>query len=126
MTKTELERELKKANAKLERAFETTLRNEYRMRNVRIDGEVDHYFWSTNDNPVPIDWFTDRGFDDFIPTGQKAAIKKHDDHFIAEYKKAQANRTSEEIAEQEFEMNAAFGPGQKIVNAITGKTYTTR
>jgi len=44
---------------------------------------------------------------------------------IGAYKAAQAARTPEQIAEQEFEMAAAFGPGQKIVNILTGEVTRT-
>ena len=41
--------------------------------------------------------------------------------FIGEYKKAQALKTPEQKAEEMFEMRAAFGPGETIVNVITGE-----
>jgi len=44
---------------------------------------------------------------------------------IAAYAQAQANRTPEQIAEQQFEARAAFGSGEKVVNILTGETYTT-
>ena len=38
--------------------------------------------------------------------------------------KSQANRTPEEINEEMFEMRAAFGPGQKVVNVKSKKERT--
>lgn len=45
--------------------------------------------------------------------------------FIAEYREAQANRTPEQIAEERFEMRAAFGPGETVVNVFTGERTIT-
>ena len=47
------------------------------------------------------------------------------DKSIAEYIQAQRNRTQEQIAEERWEARAAFGPGETIVNMITGERYTT-
>lgn len=44
---------------------------------------------------------------------------------IAQYRKAQANRTPEQIAEHQYELRAAFGPGETVVNMLTGETTTT-
>lgn len=44
---------------------------------------------------------------------------------IAEYIEAQRNRTPEQIAEERFEARAAHGEGVRLVNIITGETYTT-
>ena len=49
----------------------------------------------------------------------------HTTAFLKEYRTAQLNRTAEEIAEQQFEARAAFGPGETVVNIITGERYTT-
>ena len=45
--------------------------------------------------------------------------------FLKEYTIAQKNRTAEQIREERFEARAAMGAGQKMVNIITGETYTT-
>jgi hypothetical protein len=44
---------------------------------------------------------------------------------IAEYIEAQKNRSAEQIAEERFEARAAYGPGETVVNIITGERYTT-
>jgi len=45
--------------------------------------------------------------------------------FIEQYIKGQASRTEEQLAEEAYEARAAFGPGEKLVNIITGEvTYT--
>lgn len=45
--------------------------------------------------------------------------------FLAEYRRAQAARTPEQIAEERFEARAAFGPGVNVVNVFTGEGYRT-
>jgi hypothetical protein len=35
-----------------------------------------------------------------------------------------ANRTNEQIAEEDFELRAAFGEGETVLNVITGKRRT--
>ena len=47
--------------------------------------------------------------------------QKEQDDFLADYKKARANRTREQIAEEAFEMRAAFGEGETIVDVFTGE-----
>tara|TARA_R110000765_G_scaffold176337_2_gene281441 strand:+ start:50 stop:472 length:423 start_codon:yes stop_codon:yes gene_type:complete len=44
---------------------------------------------------------------------------------MEQYTQTQANRTPEEINEEMFEMRAAFGPGEKVVNVITGVVTRT-
>ena len=44
---------------------------------------------------------------------------------IAEYIQAQKNRSAEQIAEERWEARAAYGPGETVVNIITGEKYTT-
>ncbi len=56
---------------------------------------------------------------------QEEARDRHTAEFLAEYRAAQSRRTPEEIAEEEAEIRAAFGPGQKIVNVFTGKVTRT-
>lgn len=40
---------------------------------------------------------------------------------MEQYVDAQARRTHEQVAEDEYEMRAAFGEGATVVNVITGK-----
>jgi len=44
------------------------------------------------------------------------------DEAIAAYTKGRKNRSAEERAEEAFEIRAAFGPGVKVVNILTGET----
>lgn len=56
---------------------------------------------------------------------QEEARDRHMNEFLTEYRAAQSRRTPEEIAEEQAEIRAAFGPGQKIVNIVTGKITRT-
>jgi hypothetical protein len=55
----------------------------------------------------------------------EVARKLYTQKTLAEYTVAQKNRTAEQIAEERWEARAAFGPGETIVNMITGEKYTT-
>jgi len=58
-------------------------------------------------------------------TRTAVARKLYTQKTLAEYTNAQKNRTAEQIAEERWEARAAFGPGETIVNIITGERYTT-
>ncbi len=58
-------------------------------------------------------------------TRTAVAREVHTTAFLKEYRVAQLNRTAEQIAEERWEARAAFGPGETIVNMITGEKYTT-
>jgi hypothetical protein len=49
----------------------------------------------------------------------------HTEKVLAEYRKAQAKRTPEQLAEEAFELRAAFGEGVEVVNVVTGKRTRT-
>ena len=55
----------------------------------------------------------------------EVARKLYTQKTLAEYTAAQKNRTAEQIQEERWEARAAFGPGETIVNMITGERYTT-
>ena len=51
-----------------------------------------------------------------------ADLKEAEDMlFLEEYRENQKKRTPEELAEERFEMEAAFGKGTTVVNIITGE-----
>ena len=58
-------------------------------------------------------------------TRTAVARKLYTQKTLAEYTVAQKNRTAEQIQEERWEARAAFGPGETIVNVITGERYTT-
>ena len=49
----------------------------------------------------------------------------HTTAFLKEYRTAQLNRSAEQIREERWEALAAYGPGETVVNIITGERYTT-
>lgn len=85
--------------------------------------------WNSN-NQVPFEDmltdFAEAGFIPFVTVGTSLEARDVDNKaFFAEYRKAQANRSEEQIREQRFEARAAMGPGVDMVNIFTGETYTT-
>lgn len=59
------------------------------------------------------------------PAGQQAAYDAYLDRIFAEYRVARACRTPEQIAEEAYEMRAAFGHDCQVVNVITGEVTRT-
>ena len=59
------------------------------------------------------------------PAGQEAAYQAYLDRVFSDYRAARARRTPEQIAEEAYEMRAAFGPGIEVVNVITGERCPT-
>lgn len=53
------------------------------------------------------------------------AREKDMDAFFAAYRKAQANRSPEQIAEEQAMARAAHGPGVELVDVITGRKFRT-
>ena len=88
------------------------------------DGVV---YWKSNDRSPFEDMLTDfseAGFITDVNVILSVQAKKEQDRAaIADYIKAQANRSEEQIAEERFEARAAFGPGEKVVNIFTGETF---
>ncbi len=56
---------------------------------------------------------------------QAAAYNAYVTETIEDYKVARSLRTPEQIAEENFERRAAFGPGVEVVNVLTGERTTT-
>jgi hypothetical protein len=56
---------------------------------------------------------------------QEEAYEDHVSSFLKDYRAAQARRSPEELEEERAEMRAAFGPGQEVVNIITGRRTRT-
>ena len=78
--------------------------------------------WASNDNVIPSDIM------DGIIWPHKAAMDVERNvqtrAVLDGYIEAQANRTPEQIAEEDFEMRAAFGEGTSVFNVITGTRRT--
>lgn len=83
--------------------------------------------WNTN-NQVPPEDIVEFAAYIGMPVDvekSKAAREKDNDEFFKRYRERQANLTEEQRAERAFEMRAAFGPGEKVVDIITGETFET-
>ena len=77
--------------------------------------------WTSNDSVPHSDMLGDFLFIGRITKPQyeasEAARKVDDDKFFAEYRKNQRPLSGEEL----FEMRAAFGPGETVVDVISGR-----
>lgn len=74
-------------------------------------------------NAVPSWSFEEAGLE--MTAAERAAYDRDVRRSIEGYKEARANRTPEERAEEEYEMRAAFGPGEEVVNILTGERTRT-
>ena len=90
--------------------------------------DVNVLLWKSNDRS-PMDDLMSQWLElglidlaDFRATAK--ARKAQNDAFFAEYREARKNRTPEQIAEEAFELRAAFGPGETVVDVITGERTT--
>lgn len=61
----------------------------------------------------------------FNMAAAQAARNADNAKFFAEYRKAQANLTPEQLTERRLEARAAHGPGVTLVDVITGDKFTT-
>lgn len=75
-------------------------------------------YWKSNGAVIP-DWVYEEAYVE-CPPEQKAAHKEGSARSIAAYKaqRAKTGYSDEEL----FEMRAAFGPGETVVDCLTGKT----
>lgn len=118
-----------------------------RERQERLAGWIDNEIhegpmgelrWDTNNQPVPMDTFQDAGR--VPPARQAEAVEKASADAIARYRQA-AERCEEnrngvhgrEAQDRQREMDeetaaerrAAFGPGETVVNILTGERHQT-
>jgi len=89
---------------------------EYLKKNAYVDAEG-VYRWKSNDRVPPEECL--EGVDPETIAKCKAARDKDTDKFLACYRESM--KDYEHSAEELYEMRAAFGPGAKVVNVITGK-----
>lgn len=83
------------------------------------------FYWAEANRPVPLDACEEfRVVDElhYDDLKQARAVRWHNDQAIAEYRRNRRAhaRSSEELAE----MRAAFGPGETVVDVITGERFT--
>jgi hypothetical protein len=83
------------------------------------------WVWKSNDRVPFADMLQSWGIEGDELARHDVARTEQNDIFFAEYRAAQEARTPEQLAEEQYEMRAAFGPGVEMVNAITGERTTT-
>jgi hypothetical protein len=76
--------------------------------------------WKSNDHVVPPSTFEDAGLE--VPADQRDARDRDAEESIERYR---ANQPAEPSDEERAEARAAHGPGVELVDAITGRRYTT-
>lgn len=81
--------------------------------------------WRSNDAVIQPCTYRDAGLE--CSPEQQTAHDEETEAFCKAYREAQAayQPTPEEEAERMFEMRAAFGPGEVVVDVISGKRYQT-
>lgn len=91
---------------------------------IHDDGTVT---WDSNDRLVPTDivrvW--DRRGRPVDSAAQEEARAEDIREFRERAREAARNRSAEAEAEMRHEMRAAFGPGEEVVNVITGERFVT-
>lgn len=83
--------------------------------------------WNSNDR-IPFDDMLEEmaaAGAEFNMTECQVTRKIEEKAFLAEYIEARKNISEEQKREEAYERRAAFGPGETIVNIITGETYKT-
>jgi hypothetical protein len=83
------------------------------------------YRWHSNDAVPFADMLTDAGVSADTIERCVTVRRAEDTAAIQRYREARRNRAPEQRAEEMFEMRAAFGPGEKVVDVFTGETFTT-
>ncbi len=87
------------------------------------------FVWQANGQVPPTDVVTHWQKAELItPEEARAANELREQQLveaIEQYKHAMQNRTPEEASEQAAEARAAFGPGQEVVDILTGERFTT-
>jgi len=79
------------------------------------------YRWISNGAVIPLDVLEEAGYE--ITEAHRAARDRDVDEAIAAYRKARASMTDEERAEELAEMRAAFGPGETVVDVLSGERF---
>ena len=104
--------------------------DQWNKGNVAISGDA--IGWKMEDGefrPLMSDaleqLFEEALIDQKIVDATNRARDAHDIESIEAYRQARANRTPEQKAEEQFELQAAFGPGAKVVDIFTGETTDT-
>jgi hypothetical protein len=78
--------------------------------------------WKINQAVIMTETFKEAGL--LPPERQAAEREKYVEEGLREYMKQYRNH--KHSAQEMAEMDAAFGPGEVVVNVLTGDTYTTK
>lgn len=81
--------------------------------------------WISNNNTVPEDVQREAGVAPSIIEATQAARQADLVRLVKRMRAAEEAMTPEQKAEEAYEMRAAFGPGETIVNAFTGRVTRT-
>jgi len=90
---------------------------------VYFDNANGVYRWKSNDRIPPADVVFLDTLPKFNQERMNSLRAQETAAFLAEYREAMKNHVPS--AEEQFEMRAAFGPGETVVNVITGQRYHT-
>ena len=81
--------------------------------------------WNSNDKCIPHDIMLNLkryGMVNAITVETTRIVELEEiDAFIKEYKALAGRRSAEQIAEERYVLRAAFGPGETVVNILTGE-----
>lgn len=83
------------------------------------------YRWKANGEVPPADIIAKLGLSLAQEAAHAAARRADITQRLAEYRTAQTARTTAQIAEERAQARAAHGSGAKLVNVVTGETFTT-
>lgn len=114
---------LKEIPANLAQVF---VKDALRLRQWIAEDTREHegaLFWKSNGAPVPLHSFREAFVEP--PAAQSQACEKSAARAIAAYRKARKKISPEQLAEERAEARAAFGPGETVVNVLTGESYRT-
>ena len=90
---------------------------------IEKDGVVYIVFEKTGEwRPASKEVLVKEGFPE--TQAQAEARRKHDAEAIRQYLEARARRTPQEVAEEQAEIRAAFGPDTKVINVFTGEVVS--
>ena len=94
-------------------------------RSYSMAGSSDVLKWVSNDRCIPHDIMLNMKRYGLVTERQcmmtRYVEQEQINAFLDEWKENRKNRSAEQVAEEQFEMRAAFGPGETVVNVVTGE-----
>lgn len=101
-------------------AYAARLKRNLASETYTVDGVL---HWTSSNNAVPLHVFREAGVE--APSRQREGIQRQNAAFLIQYRAARAAMTPEQREEEAFERRAAFGPGEEVVNILTGERFRT-